>query len=304
MRDVILWSYMRPELTRDAIDHITTWSELRSLTVVIDGLRPSASELESSWRKQTIKIVEESNKPNLELVVYGTNIGITDHVNRVQRSLLPKLPSAIWVEEDFRLDFEAYEQFLKKMVIPEKTFLACANGQANHTEPNLDLRTLFPPYWGQVVNIALTEEIEKIRFDKKIDSKIARNMLSILHSKLGFPRSYIFEKQIDYWNQYFNWAVYNPNRWDALATYVLWKNENPTYVSPLNHVLDLAETDDRGMNKRHEPQIPIQHALRVLSRNQVDVCFLCERRKSRVSFSTFELVTNKMSYHARYLIKK
>lgn len=295
---------MRPEMTKNAITEITSWNNLNSLTVVIDGLRPTANNSEEEWRRETIRVVDNSPVSKLELIVYDTNIGITDHVNRVQRRILPEHPRAIWVEEDFQLNFAEYAKFTKDLDIPDKPFLSCANGQADHEEIDLPLRTLFPPYWGQVVNMELTEEIEKIRRDKEIDLKVAHEMLSIFQNSFTHPKNYLINKQITYWNNYFHWAVDNPNRWDALATYVLWKHGSPTLVSPRNLVNDLAIMDTRGMNKRHEQQVVIQHKPRLESLKNVTICILCEKRKSRSPFSAQELIKNNFHYKKRILLEK
>jgi len=295
---------MRPEMTKNAITQISLWNDLDSLIVVIDGLRPIANNSEEEWRRETIRVVETSPVSNLELIVYDKNIGITDHVNRVQRLLLPKHPRAIWVEEDFQLNFAEYAKFTKDLDIPNQPFLSCANGQADHKEIDLPLRTLFPPFWGQVVNMELTEEIERIRKDKKIDTKVAHEILSIFHSNFTFPKNYLIKKQITYWNNYFRWAVDNPNRWDALATYVLWKHGSPTLVSPQNLVNDLANLDTRGMNKRHEEQVVIQHEPRLQTLTNISICILCEKRKSRSAFSAHELIKNNFQYRRRIMLGK
>ena len=114
-------------MTHRAIMEISNWDDLKSLTVVIDGLRSSASSIEEEWRRNTIKVVEQSQSSKLELIVYDSNLGITDHVNRVQRRLLPRHPKAIWVEEDFYLNLAGYAEFLKGLPIPDAPFLSCAN---------------------------------------------------------------------------------------------------------------------------------------------------------------------------------
>lgn len=295
---------MRPEMTKNAITEISAWNDLDSLTVVIDGLRPSANNSEEEWRRETIRVVETSPVSKLELIVYDTNIGITDHANRVQRRLLPRHPRAIWVEEDFQLNFADYANFVEGLDIPNQPFLSCANGQANHEEIDLPLRTLFPPYWGQVLNMELTEEVERIRKDKKIDPKVAQETLGIFKNSFTLPKNYLIKKQVTYWNNYFKWAVYNPNRWDALATYVLWKHGNPTIVSPRNLVNDLASTDMRGMNKRHEQQVVIQHKTRVENLRSTTICISCEKRKSRSAYSAQELIQNNFQYRRRILLGK
>jgi hypothetical protein len=249
-------------------------------------------------------VVEQSQCSKLELIVYDSYLGITDHVNRVQRRLLPKHPNAIWVEEDFYLNFAGYSEFLNGLPIPDAPFLACANGQADHREVNVPLRTLFPPYWGQVVTMNLTEEIEKIRKDKKIDQGVAREMLLIFQDKFSPPKSYLFKRTVDYWNNYFNWGVHSPNRWDALATYVLWKSGNPTHVSSRNFVKDYANDDKRGMNKRHEQEFTMVHKPQIAEITQISICFLCEKKKSRSAFSANELVQNKFRYHKRIRLEK
>lgn len=291
---------MRPEMTRKAIESILSWSKLTCLTIVIDGLRSFASLEEELWRNETIAIATKFDSAKVDLLVYQDNIGITDHVNRVQKKLLPKYPKAIWVEEDFSLDLDNYTSGLDLNFNDKKPFLSCANAQADHLGNDKRLRTLFPPYWGQVLNIELTLEIEKLRKDRRIDLNIARNILTQLsYANTGFPKSYLISKQVDYWNKYFSWAVESKNRWDALATYVLWKYENPTYVTNRNLVKDLGMYDFRGMNVRHESQEPNHHLFQPTKVANQEICFLCEKRKSRVAFSFKEAIGNNLKYKTR-----
>ena len=299
----MLWSYMRPEMTGKSIEKITGWNSLSTLTIVIDGLRSAATESEREWREATIRISEKYLSDQVNLLVYDTNIGITDHVNRVQHELLPRFPRAIWVEEDFDLDLARYCEYLEEITIPELPFMSCANGQANHNKINGILRTLFPPYWGQVVNIRLTEEIEKVRQDKVIDEKVVRETLRLLNQYVGFPKHFLFEKQVDYWLNYFKWGVSSPNRWDSVATYVLWKFSTPALVSPVSLITDLAHTDTRGMNKRHSPQKLLNHKIQLLEVENGQLCAKCEMYKSRVPFSLIDAVSRNLSYKSRMLFK-
>ena len=304
MNDVVLWSYMRPEMTRKSILKILKWGKIETLTVVIDGLRGNASTSEEQWRAETIRVSEEFVSEKVNLLVYDTNIGITDHVNRVQRRILPETPKAIWVEEDFDLDLNLYDQFLNNLEEHSKPYLSCGNGQANHTGVEHPLRTFFPPYWGQVLNLQLTEEIEKIRIDKKIDLEVTRAFLNTFSQDLGFPKKFLLQRQVEYWDQYFNWATHSPNRWDALATYVLWRCNNPTFVSPINLVTDLADEDSRGMNTRHEEQAPSNHPEKITTIGKIKYCILCEQRKSRVSNTLKDTIHNNLKYKKRMVYEK
>jgi hypothetical protein len=295
---------MRPEMTKRSILKILEWEKLKSLTVVIDGLRNTANAKEEEWRKETIRVSEALCGSKVSLLVYDTNIGITDHVNRVQRRILPQAPNAIWVEEDFDLNFNLYTEFLVGLKVHSTPFLICGNAQANHTEIHHPLRTFFPPYWGQVLNLQLTEEIEKIRIDKKIDLDVSRDFFNTFSKEVGFPRKFLIERQVKYWDEYFNWAVNSPNRWDALATYVLWRCHNPTFVSPLNLVTDQAEDDFRGMNTRHEKQEPRNHSPKIMKMYNSKYCMYCEKRKSRVANSFREAVYNNFKYKKRIFLER
>lgn len=292
---------MRPEMTQKSIQNILSWSQLKSLTVVIDGLRNTANSDEKHWRAETINRCEQFIGEQFDLIVYDTNIGITDHVNRVQKRILPIKPNAIWVEEDFELNLDEFSNFVNQYHPKAGPFLLAGNSQGNHFGTKRALRTFFPPYWGQVLNIELTEEIEKLRIDKKIDPKICRDFLSEFSKNIGFPKKHLLEKQISYWNDYFNWATHSLHRWDALATYVLWSHQNPTIIPAINLVNDLASDDPRGMNTRHEKQDPSAHNLQLKSVENLFYCEICEHRKSRVPKDIFELVHNSLSYRGRIL---
>jgi hypothetical protein len=295
---------MRPELTEKSIQNILKWNQLKSLTVVIDGLRNSANAAEQKWRTITIEVCERFKDEKIDLIVYDKNIGITDHVNRVQKRILPVKPDSIWVEEDFELNLNEYSNFVDKYKPKTGPFLLAGNSPGNHSEFNRPLRTFFPPYWGQVLSIELTENIERVRFDKRIDPRVCRDFLNDFSKGIGFPKKYLLEKQVSYWNQYFNWAIHSPHRWDALATYVLWSCHNPTLVPSTNLVTDLAEEDNRGMNIRHEKQDPDIHQMEIRFIASLQFCQICENRKSRVSRNISELVRNNLSFRRRVLKEK
>jgi hypothetical protein len=295
---------MRPEMTQKSIQNILIWNQLNSLTVVIDGIRNTANTDEENWRAKTISICEQFKDEKFELIVYDTNVGITDHVNRVHKRILPVKPNAIWVEEDFELKLEQYSNFVERYRPKAGPFLMAGNSQGNHLEIEHPLRTFFPPYWGQVLSIELTEQIEKLRIDKRIDPNVSREFISNYSKKIGFPKKYLLDKQISYWDQYFNWAIYSPHRWDALATYVLWSHHIPTLVPPFNLVDDLAESDSRGMNKRHENQNPSLHQLQIRNIEDLVFCENCEHRKSRVSRNLHELIRNGLAFRGRILNEK
>ena len=291
-------------MTERALNEISLWRNARTVTVVIDGLRLNSNLLEEEWRRKTISIVENANLENLELDVYESNIGLTNHILRVQRKYLEKYPWAIWVEEDFNLDYESFSKSLKSVKIPSTPFLMCGNNQSNHSDQKDNLFTLFPPYWGQVLNMNLVEEIEKVWSDKKIKPEVAQETFSNLYDLNSFPKKILFLKQTQYWTNYFNWGVNSANRWDAIATYVLWKNHLYTRVTNNNLVKDFSHLDPRSMNVRHQSQEPQNHIIRTTPIFNNLICFLCEKRKSRVAFSTAELLHKSYNYRVNDKLKR
>ena len=104
--NVFLTSYMRPEMTESSIKTVLNWNSLDNLVVVIDGLRKDAADSEKEWRKETIRITEKyaSSNAKLDLWVYDSNIGITEHTMRIQGRALESGSSGIWLEEDIGLE--------------------------------------------------------------------------------------------------------------------------------------------------------------------------------------------------------
>ena len=127
---------MRPELTRASIEKVLGWKGRGNLTIVIDGLRSSADQAEKHWREETIHIAEQkcSENSNMDLWVYGDNIGITNHTIRIQGRALERGNSGIWLEEDIDLNLADYSEILDQLNIQSTSepILISAFSHFNH----------------------------------------------------------------------------------------------------------------------------------------------------------------------------
>jgi hypothetical protein len=278
---------MRPELTFKAVKKLLSWPKLGNLNIVIDGLRNSAGNQERDWRLETISVVSNlSNDPRIGLDIYDANIGLTNHIIRVQKKYLTINPETIWLEEDFSVDLDSFINFSKNVPRPVGPYLIAGNSQNNHRSSSSSFRkSLFPPYWSQILNLELVEEIEKLKQDKNIDPYVSRELFSSIFSKGTLRDRLMINKNVEFWNQYFHWGCTSPSRWDSLATYVLWKHHESVVVPNRNLVDDLSGEDSRGMNVRHTKWQPRLHELQTITTPMGEICFECDMKKNRVAKS-------------------
>jgi hypothetical protein len=299
-KTVFLTSYMRPELTRRSIDRILKWDGLNKLIVIIDGLRNTASLDEKNWRRETISAVESyCDQPKVELWVYGTNIGITQHQIRIQKRALEIEEFGIWLEEDMEIDFDAYTAIdIENRVEASRPMLFSGFSEFNHEETTKQIikSSLFVPVWGLTLNASLVELVESVwkqqRYNPSVVEKSIRRVF--LRNSL---KSRIHLRSIEkYWVKYMSWGFSNPNRWDALALYALWTQDLYVYSSVNRTVYDISYQDHRGMNQRIKSKNIAEH---IFVQQQVDefvFCKDCEIRGSRISTNLFDRVNSSLKY--------
>jgi len=285
-RNVLLTSYMRPELTRLAIERTVTWIGLKKLVVVVDGLRSSANHEEIEWRKQTIAEVEKfGDSSKLELWVYDNNIGITEHNLRIQERALSKLLNFIWIEEDIDIDFQQFSDVEIDDFNGMEPVLLSGHSHFNH--PNRAKTgfkgNLFLPLWGLVINQAFHELITKTWRDKKFNEAYVERAISrVLPGKTLTQRAHL-KSVVNYWKAYSRWGLDSSRRWDSLANYSLW-SINRYSLSCNNRVAeDSSYLDFRGMNQRKKPQPVESHAPEYKVVNSMEFCIQCEIQGSRIS---------------------
>jgi len=287
-KTVYLTSYMRPEMTASSIKDILKWKSLNKLVVIIDGLRTGASEQERMWRNQTIGVVETycTISEKMDLWVYGSNVGITEHTMRIQRRALESGFSGIWLEEDIGLDLERYSSILEKIAIEksDRPTLVSAYSHFNHASDTerMTKENLFLPLWGMVFNESFYNLINRVWNDKTFDASVVSKAIDPIFPASTYGERMYKRKVLDYWTQYSSWGFLNANRWDAVANYALWTNSvySQTAIQRLAH--DLSFKDSRGMNQRLEPSPANNHEFSAVTVEGGDFCLGCEHWGSRI----------------------
>lgn len=304
-RTVVLTSYIRPEMTKRSIEKISSWKGLNQLVVVIDGLRPGATDQEALWRQETISIVESFDSlSNLELWVYSDNIGITEHNLRLQfRSLtLDEFP--ILLEEDIDLDLDEFN-YLDSSAGFNLFHPTLRSGFSHFDHPRRSSLTfkgnLFLPLWGLSYNAALVELVQKTWKDKKYSPKIVTNTLAKVFSSRNHSLLLYRRRMEKFWVEYMSWAFINRSRWDALANYSLW-TKGLFSSSAINRLAnDISFTDVRGMNQRTQPSPTPLHTLKEINVDGITFCEDCEIAGSRISRSFRTRVANSLNYRVAKL---
>lgn len=285
-RSVLLTSYMRPELTKRAIENTLKWVGLKKLVVVIDGLRSGANQQEIEWRNQTILVAENLlDSSKVELWVYDNNVGITEHNLRIQERALASLSNFIWIEEDIDLDFQQFADISVESMSKNEPVLLSGYSQFDH--PNRRRNgfkgNLFLPLWGLIINETFHELISKTWRDKRFkETFVERAIAQVLPGKTILQRVHL-NSVINYWKAYSKWGLDSSRRWDSLANYSLWSMDRYSFSCNNRIAQDSSYLDFRGMNQRIEPLPAESHSLEYKRIGFLDFCIECEIRGSRIS---------------------
>jgi hypothetical protein len=286
--NVFLTSYMRPEMTESSIKTVLNWNSLDNLVVVIDGLRKDAAESEKEWRKETIRITEKYANSNakLDLWVYDSNIGITEHTMRIQGRALESGSSGIWLEEDISLELEKYSKIVESLAVEKSSdpILLSAYSHFNHnySGERTTKGNLFLPVWGMVFNENFYNLISQVWYDKKFDEQIVIDAIDQVFPDSSFGDRLYKSKVVRFWTEYSRWGFVNSNRWDALANYALWTKSKYSSATFERLAHDLSFRDSRGMNQRIEPA-PVQtHEFHGTQIGDQIFCVRCENWGSRI----------------------
>lgn len=304
-KTVFLTSYMRPELTRRSIERILKWNGLNKLVVIVDGLRNTASLDEKIWRRETIKTVESfHDQSKVELWVYGTNIGITQHQIRIQKRALEIEEFGIWLEEDMEIDFDMYTAIdIENKVEAKRPLLFSGFSEFNHrnSTENIFKSSLFVPVWGLTLNARLVELIEIVWKRGQYDPSIVEKSIQRVFLRKSL-KSRIHLRSIErYWVEYMSWGFSNPNRWDALAIYTLWTQDVYVYSSMNRTVDDISYQDHRGMNQRVKSKNITNHTFIEQQVGEFTFCKDCEIRGSRISTNLLNRANSSMKYRVKRL---
>jgi hypothetical protein len=270
---VVLFSYRRPELTKQAIERIQAWSKFEKLVVSVDGLRADASEDEKSWRDSTIRISEElaGADSRIDLRVWGSNNGLTSHSLRALGAGLHYSSNIIALEEDVELSLAGFD-FLNQNSLGQDSPLA-ASSYSRYLHPGEtqgSRGTSFPEQWGTAFNLSFLEEFEKIAHSKSIRASIVEKIFVSRFHGLDY-----FQKVgAQFWTGLFLEALHNPNRPDAIKAYTAMSLGIEFRVpwNPLS--VDLSHLDSRGMNPRRS-SLAVDHLV-AEDEARLGFCSACE----------------------------
>jgi len=298
---VLLTSYMRPKLTMRTLQRTLNWSGLKKLIVVIDGLRPGASEIEKKWRQMTINVINDHiDTRKLELWCYEENIGMTEHYLRLQKRVMNEDPETIWIEEDIDLDFEEFAILNSSEIYCNGPALISGYSHFNHAnfaEKKLK-GNLFVPIWGLKMNEEFHELICRTWRDKKFDEKYVEAAISEVFPRDTFSQRIYTKSVLRYWINYSKWGLVSSKRWDSLANYALWTVDRFS-LSSLNRLArDVSYMDFRGMNQREKPMDVSNHVSTFRYVGGIPFCIECEFQGSRKSPFVTRRIVDSLNYRA------
>lgn len=285
-KPAVLFSYRRPELTRSAISRIAQYWE-GPIIVSIDGLRPYAPNDEREWHRQTVISAEQvaSNFPNVEVVVWNANKGLTDHACRIFQRVLEEYEAIIALEEDVCVSRKGM-QWLHTVTKSGGPILATAMTRFEHTQVSpvtATRRTAFPAQWSTAFNRPLFEEFARVWRGKEIEKSVIDDVVgSLIRSRV------LAWAARDYWYSLFRDASKSQNHGDALFQYASWSLGCLTLVPDKSFVTDLGPEDFRGIHQRTEADDHVsQHvAVPEIWDSGSWVCLRCEsisQKRSAVS---------------------
>jgi hypothetical protein len=293
-------------MTRASIEKVLGWKGRGNLTIVIDGLRSTADQAEKHWREETIHIAEQkcSENSNMDLWVYGDNIGITNHTIRIQGRALERGNSGIWLEEDIDLNLADYSEILDQLNIQSTSepILISAFSNFNHPVDSRPLLkgNLFLPLWGMVFNESFYELFCKVWNDRKYKEEVVRDTLGNFFSRKSLLDKAHRNKVLDYWAEYSSWGFKNLNRWDAVANYALWTQSRNSFTTLNRLASDLSYIDTRGMNQRSAPSEIESHKFHSKLFNGSEFCINCEVKGSRIQRNLLLRAQESLKYRLRH----
>ena len=282
---VVLYSYMRPELTNSAIERVLAWDRLKTLYISIDGLRSGASREEIKWRNETINICKNLEKLNSNIVtiVWEINSGLTGHTLRMLERVFSEEEYIIGLEEDQNVSSQGLSFLLERVSDNDLPKIATAFSRQIHKGNCLGYRvTWFPEQWGLAFNKLFYLEFLKVIESSKVDIDIVRG---VFYQILGKTRR--TKLAIEKWVNIFNSALISQNWTDAIFHYTAIKNSIP-YAAPWgSYTEDLGHLDFRSLNPRTRKVTFKYHKGKVLKSNFGHFCHKCERINSGTNFLFF-----------------
>jgi hypothetical protein len=298
---VVLFSYMRPELTAIAIRNLLNWPKLSRLIVSIDGLRESAHENEITWRNETIEVSRmfASQHKDIEVIVWEENNGLTAHAIRIFNHVFQDSNNVISTEEDVDISREGLDFLDFHTSSNEVPQIASSYSKFTHPEVASGYRvTSFPEQWGTAFNRAFYGKFLSITKGESINEDALKELMDRTFGE----NSRNSKKAARYWLNLYKKAQIDLNHGDALMSYAAISLGIKYKVPWTSLSRDIAHQDNRGMHKR-EKQAPLPpHFRKISSVNGERICLECELANSQIKYGMRTRV-KKMLYSIKSLVE-
>ena len=281
IKDAILYSYRRPEMTARAIQRLLKWDSRIRIHVSIDGLRSNAPVEEIAWRNETILQTERLAEANSNVIphVWHINDGLTAHGIRIFDKVFESSHSTFSLEEDNLVSEEGFDFLAHSSASGTSAGIASAYTSLEHTLVTQTSRfTLFPEQWATALNLPIYEKFREVWFSKKIDKEVTSKILSE-----HFKGDWVYRKLVtEKWHRVFLASVQDKSYGDALMTYVAFSLGIPYQVPMKSYVTDLGAEDLRGLHPRLDHIESSPHIFSAHTLLGKSFCTTCERLSSGI----------------------
>lgn len=298
---VVLFSYMRPELTQEAIKNLLNWQNLSRLIVSIDGLRESADENEKIWRTQTIEVSKllALQFKKIEVIVWEENKGLTNHAIRAFNLAFENSDNVISTEEDIEISMGGLD-FLDFHTSSKKTpQIASSFSKFTHPEETEGYKvTSFPEQWGIALNKAFYARFLLIAGGESVKEASLKELMDETFGK----DSKNSIRATRFWLNLYKSAQIDVNHPDALLSYTAITLGVKYKVPWVSLSRDTAHQDGRGMHRREKQAPPPLHVRKISSVNGERVCMECELANSQIKYGIRTRV-KKILYSIKILVK-
>lgn len=286
IRDAILYSYRRPEMTEQAVRRLLNWNSAVRIHVSIDGLRFNATEQEQGWRAETILRTEKLAESNSNVLphIWNVNDGLTAHGIRIFDEVFENTNATFSLEEDNLVSEEGLNFLASSTASSNNPGIATAFTSCEHLATKEDRRfTLFPEQWATALNLPIYEKFRELWFSKKIEKKVTAEMFSEHFKGNLIYRNLVVEK----WHRIFLASVQDKSYGDALMTYAAFSLGTP-YEVPINSLVkDLGSEDNRGLHPRMGQIINAPHNFTEWTSRDRVFCLRCEKMSTGISGNGF-----------------
>jgi len=277
---VTLFSFRRPELTRQALLNLLANTESLPIYVSVDGEASWSTIKDLEQRRSTIAVVEKiaSVESRVRPVVWDKGEGLTAHAIRIMDVVFDQFDIVVSLEEDNLIGRAGLQFLLKAVTGGEQNVLATAFSSYTHPPSTLNYRlTAFPEQWATSFNRSQYMAFRRQALSPNIRPEVIRAAVSkSLDSRV------LVEGAVKYWHRLLSEAVLSHSHGDALMQYVAWE-AGQLIRAPLQPLVDdLSYFHADGLHPRlSPPEAPKSHDLHPIITEGGTVCRTCDRKDLR-----------------------